>query len=95
ELACKNSFLLRDDLFIIPSLKSCLRNQLTSKSGAGHVGITSNGGNLTDSYSQTRLLSVSGHNRDSKGNHAKNYAVSDLQFDSECSGMTFYVYRKA
>ncbi|MFT8821534.1 MAG: hypothetical protein ABF807_11645, partial [Liquorilactobacillus nagelii] len=30
ELACKNSFLLRDDLFIIPSLKSCLRNQLTS-----------------------------------------------------------------
>ena len=24
------SFLLRDDLFIIPSLKSCLRNQLTS-----------------------------------------------------------------
>jgi hypothetical protein len=29
-LACKNSFLLRDDLFIIPSLKSCLRNQLTS-----------------------------------------------------------------
>ncbi|MDO5967639.1 site-specific integrase, partial [Lacticaseibacillus paracasei] len=25
-----NSFLLRDDLFIIPSLKSCLRNQLTS-----------------------------------------------------------------
>uniref|UniRef100_UPI00273A4AC4 DDE-type integrase/transposase/recombinase n=1 Tax=Lactiplantibacillus plantarum TaxID=1590 RepID=UPI00273A4AC4 len=31
ELACKNSFLLRDDLFIIPSLKSCLRNQLTSK----------------------------------------------------------------
>ncbi|MFD0896709.1 AbrB/MazE/SpoVT family DNA-binding domain-containing protein, partial [Loigolactobacillus binensis] len=23
-------FLLRDDLFIIPSLKSCLRNQLTS-----------------------------------------------------------------
>ncbi|GAB5051394.1 hypothetical protein PESHB4_00260 [Pediococcus ethanolidurans] len=36
-----------------------------------------------------------GHNRDSKGNHAKNYAVSDLQFDSECSGMTFYVYRKA
>lgn len=51
--------------------------------------------NLTDSYSQTRLLSVSGHNRDSKGNHAKNYAVSDLQFDSECSGMTLYVYRKA
>ncbi|MFT8869527.1 peptidoglycan amidohydrolase family protein [Liquorilactobacillus nagelii] len=63
--------------------------------GAGHVGIISNGGNLTDSYSQTRLLSVSGHNRDSKGNHAKNYAVSDLQFESECSGMTFYVYRKA
>ncbi|WP_324613993.1 DUF6883 domain-containing protein [Pediococcus pentosaceus] len=31
-MACKNSFLLRDDLFIIPSLKSCLRNQLTSKS---------------------------------------------------------------
>ncbi|MCT0196226.1 hypothetical protein EFM27_14740, partial [Lactiplantibacillus plantarum] len=30
ELACKNSFLLRDDLFIIRSLKSCLRNQLTS-----------------------------------------------------------------
>ena len=25
-----NSFLLRDDLFIIPSLKSCLRNQLKS-----------------------------------------------------------------
>ncbi|WP_310795744.1 UTRA domain-containing protein [Lactiplantibacillus plantarum] len=31
-MACKNSFLLRDDLFIIPSLKSCLRNQLTSSS---------------------------------------------------------------
>ncbi|TXJ64395.1 hypothetical protein FGO89_12055 [Lacticaseibacillus paracasei] len=30
ELACKNFFLLRDDLFIIRSLKSCLRNQLTS-----------------------------------------------------------------
>ncbi|WP_311044131.1 CDP-glycerol glycerophosphotransferase family protein [Levilactobacillus brevis] len=29
-MACKNSFLLRDDLFIIRSLKSCLRNQLTS-----------------------------------------------------------------
>lgn len=51
--------------------------------------------NKTVYYNQTRLLSVSGHNRDSKGNHAKNYAVSDLQFESECSGMTFYVYRKA
>ncbi|MCS8563651.1 hypothetical protein EFJ78_04610 [Pediococcus pentosaceus] len=33
-MACKNSFLLRDDLFIIPSLKSCLRNQLTSNKDA-------------------------------------------------------------
>ncbi|MBV0930732.1 IS3 family transposase, partial [Lentilactobacillus sp. IMAU92037] len=32
----KNSFLLRDDLFIIRSLKSCLRNQLTSMSRKGN-----------------------------------------------------------
>jgi len=31
QAADENSFLLRDDLFIIRSLKSCLRNQLTSK----------------------------------------------------------------
>ncbi|MGY5235028.1 AraC family transcriptional regulator [Lactiplantibacillus plantarum] len=35
-MACKNSFLLRDDLFIIRSLKSCLRNQLTSKQCGFH-----------------------------------------------------------
>ncbi|QGX70413.1 hypothetical protein GPK32_11420 [Lactiplantibacillus plantarum] len=38
ELACKNSFLLRDDLFIIRSLKSCLRNQLTSNQGLSLTG---------------------------------------------------------
>ncbi|WP_394852199.1 phage holin [Lactiplantibacillus plantarum] len=37
-MACKNSFLLRDDLFIIRSLKSCLRNQLTSNQGLSLTG---------------------------------------------------------